>query len=177
MSRRLGRAKSLLKISYSVNFETLRIADETAGGKEANKVKILVVDDHPLIQQAMRDVLKEVKADATALEASSYSQAVQVIAEHPDVALILLDLNLPDRDGFSVLTELGERYPAIWVAVLSAQQDPDSINRALDLGALGFLPKSGQRDVMVKALQLMIARPHLYSTGNPCSRPTVGSAT
>jgi DNA-binding NarL/FixJ family response regulator len=120
-------------------------------------VKILVVDDHPLIRSAMRDVLKEVKGDATVLEASSYSQAMQVIAEHPDLELILLDLNLPDRDGFSVLTELGERDPPIPVVVLSAQQDRDSVARALDLGALGFIPKSGQLEVMVKALELVRA--------------------
>jgi CheY-like chemotaxis protein len=63
--------------------------------KEADNVKILVVDDHPLIRSAMRDVLKEVKGDAAMLEASSCSQAMQVIAEHPDLELILLDLNLP----------------------------------------------------------------------------------
>src|SRR6516162_3705021 len=86
-------------------------------------VKILVVDDHVLIREALRGVLKELKRDATVLEASSCSQAMQVIAEHPDLELILLDLNLPDRDGFFVLTELGERHPAISVVVLSAQQD------------------------------------------------------
>jgi DNA-binding NarL/FixJ family response regulator len=69
----------------------------------------------------------------------------------------LLDLNLPDRDGFSLLTELGERYPAISVVVLSAQQDRDSVVRALDLGALGFIPKSGELEVMVKALELVRA--------------------
>jgi DNA-binding NarL/FixJ family response regulator len=118
---------------------------------------MLVVDDHVLIRSALRDVLKEVKGDATVLEASSCSQAMQVIAEHPDLKLILLDLKLPDRDGFSVLAELGERYPAIAVVVLSAQQDRDSIERALDLGALGFITKSGQLEVMVKALELVLA--------------------
>jgi DNA-binding NarL/FixJ family response regulator len=120
-------------------------------------VKILVVDDHVLIREALRGVLKELKPDATVLEASNCSQAMQVIAEHPDLDLILLDLNLPDRDGFSVLTELGERYPAISVVVLSAQQDRGSVVRALDLGALGFIPKSGQREVMLSALQLVFA--------------------
>src|SRR5499427_9855056 len=98
-------------------------------------VKILAVDDHALIREALRGVLKELKGDATVLEASSCSQAMQVIAQHPDLELILLDLNLPDRDGFSVLAELGERYPAIPVVVLSAQQDRGSVVRALDLGA------------------------------------------
>jgi DNA-binding NarL/FixJ family response regulator len=120
-------------------------------------VEILVVDDHALIRSASRDILKKVKGDATMLEASSFSQAMRVIAEHPDVELILLDLNLPDRDSFSVLTELGERNPPIPVVVLSAQQDRDSVVRALDLGAVGFIPKSGQREVMVSALQLMFS--------------------
>src|SRR5712672_2103367 len=108
-------------------------------------VEILVVDDHALIREALRGVLKEVKGDAIVLEASSCSQAMQVIAEHPSLDLILLDLNLPDRDGFSVLAELGERYPAISVMVLSAQQDRGSVVRALDLGALGFIPPVASR--------------------------------
>jgi DNA-binding NarL/FixJ family response regulator len=120
-------------------------------------VEILVVDDHVLIREALRGVLKEVKSDAIVLEAASCSQAMQVIAEHPKLDLILLDLNLPDRDGFSVLTELGELYPAISVVVLSGQHDRGSVARALDLGALGFIPKSGQREVMLGALQLVFA--------------------
>jgi DNA-binding NarL/FixJ family response regulator len=120
-------------------------------------VEILVVDDHVLIREALRGVLKEVKRDATVLEASSCGQAMQVIAEHPSLDLILLDLNLPDRDGFSALTELGERYPAISVVVLSAQQDRASVAKALDLGAMGFIPKSGRREVMLSALQLVFS--------------------
>jgi DNA-binding NarL/FixJ family response regulator len=122
-----------------------------------NAVKILVVDDHPLIREALRGVLKELKGDATVLEASSCSQAMEFIAANSDLALILLDLNLPDRDGFSMLAELEERYPALSVVVLSAQHDRESVARALDLGALGFIPKSGQREVMVGALQLVFA--------------------
>src|SRR5215471_7864909 len=138
---------------FSLGNEVLFAVDTDGDGD----VEILVVDDHVLIREALRGVLKELKGDATVLEASSCSQAMQIIAEHPDLDLILLDLNLPDRDGFSALTELGERYPAISVVVLSAQQDRDSIERALDLGALGFIPKSGQREVMVSALQLVFA--------------------
>ena len=56
-------------------------------------MEILVVDDHVLIREALRGVLKELKGDATVLEASTCSQAMQIIAEHPDLDLILLDLN------------------------------------------------------------------------------------
>ena len=120
-------------------------------------MKILVVDDHVLIRDALRGVLKELKGDAAILEASSCGQAMALVAENTDLRLILLDLNLPDRDGFTVLTELRERYPAISIVVLSGQQDRASVTKALDLGALGFIPKSGQREVMLSALQLVFA--------------------
>src|SRR6266404_5449305 len=120
-------------------------------------MKILVVDDHVLIREALRGVLKELKQDAVVLEAADCRQAMASVQSQTDLGLILLDLNLPDRDGFSVLGELRERYPAISVVVLSAQQDRGSVIRALDLGALGFIPKSGQREVMLRALELVFA--------------------
>src|SRR5436190_8937262 len=120
-------------------------------------MKILVVDDHVLIREALRGVLKELKPDATVFEASDSRQAMALIAEHGDLGLMLLDLNLPDRDGFSVLAEVRANHPAISVVVLSGQQDRASVVKALDLGALGFIPKSGQREVMVSALQLVFA--------------------
>jgi DNA-binding NarL/FixJ family response regulator len=120
-------------------------------------VKILIVDDHVLIREALRGVLKEVMAEAIVFEASRCSEAMQFVALHPGLDLILLDLNLPDSDGFSVLTELGERYPAISVVVLSALSDRGSVTRALELGALGYIPKSGQREVMISALRLIFA--------------------
>ena len=120
-------------------------------------MKILVVDDHVLIRDALRGVLKKLRSDAVVLEGSDSRQAMQFIAEHADIGLILLDLNLPDRDGFSVLAELRERYPATSVVVLSAQQDRGSVVKALDLGALGFIPKSAETEVMLAALELVFA--------------------
>jgi DNA-binding NarL/FixJ family response regulator len=120
-------------------------------------MKVLVVDDHVLIRDAVRAALKELQDVATVLEASDCRQTMRLTQEHPDLALILLDLNLPDRDGFSVLTELRERHPAISIVVLSAFQDRDSVVKALELGAIGFIPKSAQREVMLKALQLVLA--------------------
>jgi DNA-binding NarL/FixJ family response regulator len=120
-------------------------------------MKILVVDDHLLIREALRGVLKELRSDAAVLESADSGQAMQLIAEHADIGLILLDLNLPDRDGLSLLAELRERYPATSVVVLSAQQDRGSVVKALDLGALGFIPKSAEREVMRAALELVFA--------------------
>jgi DNA-binding NarL/FixJ family response regulator len=120
-------------------------------------MKILIVDDHVLIREALRSVLKQLREDATVLEAGDSREATRLVAEHADIGLILLDLGLPDRDGFSLLAELRERHPATSVVVLSAQQDRASVVKALDLGALGFIPKSAQRDVMLTAMQLVFA--------------------
>ena len=120
-------------------------------------MKMLVVDDHVLIREALRGVLTLLKSDALVLEAADGRGAQQLVAEHADIGLILLDLNLPDRDGFSILAELREQHPEISVVVLSAQQDRSSVVKALDLGALGFIPKSAQREVMLTALQLVFA--------------------
>src|ERR1700720_4286835 len=121
-------------------------------------MKILVVDDHVLIRDALRGVLKKLRSDAVVMEASDSSQAMQFIAEHADIGLILLDLNLPGRDGFSILAELRERYPATSVVVLSAQQDRGSVVKALDLGALGFIPKSAETEVMLAAQELVLSQ-------------------
>jgi DNA-binding NarL/FixJ family response regulator len=118
-------------------------------------MKILLVDDHVLIRDALRSVLKELVGDATVLEASDCRQAMGLIEAHPDLHLILLDLNLPDRDGFAMLADLRKRYATISLVVLSALCDRENVLRALDLGALGFIPKSAPRDVMVNALRLV----------------------
>jgi DNA-binding NarL/FixJ family response regulator len=121
-------------------------------------MKILVVDDHVLIREAMRGVLRELKGEAAVvIEAPDSRQAMRQIEQNPDVELILLDLGLPDRDGFETLAELGERYPTISVVVHSAHQDRDRVMKALDLGALGFIPKSAQREVMLSAFNLIFS--------------------
>jgi DNA-binding NarL/FixJ family response regulator len=70
---------------------------------------------------------------------------------------VLLDLHLPDGSGFDLLAELRERRPEVSVVMLSASNDRDDIARALKLGALGFIPKSAHRDVMLSAFKLIFS--------------------
>jgi DNA-binding NarL/FixJ family response regulator len=152
-------------------------ADERSPGN-LPLMKILVVDDHALIREALHGVLKKLTRDAVILEASNCAQTMEAVASHPDISLILLDLNLPDRDGFSMLAELREHNPAVSVVVLSATQDRANVMKALDLGAMGYIPKSARNEVMLSALQLVfaggiyippevLAREHLSHTAVP----------
>jgi DNA-binding NarL/FixJ family response regulator len=120
-------------------------------------MKALLVDDHALIRDALRGVLADVVDDARILEASECRQALQLVEQHADLELILLDLNLPDRNGFEVLADLRRRYPTIPVVVLSAFHDRANVLKALDLGALGFIPKSASRAIMLNALRLVLS--------------------
>jgi DNA-binding NarL/FixJ family response regulator len=90
-------------------------------------------------------------------EAANSLQAMQIVEQNPDLNLVLLDINLPDRDGFSVLAELRERYATIAVIVLSALNEQDKVKRAFSLGALGFIPKTTEREVMLNAIRLVLS--------------------
>ncbi|MBX9776786.1 MAG: response regulator transcription factor [Xanthobacteraceae bacterium] len=145
-------------------------------------MKVLVVDDHPLIREALRGVFHDLKDGVALFEASDSRQAMQLVAEHNDLELVLLDINLPDRDGFSVLSELREQHPGIAVVVLSGAHDRSSVTKALDLGAVGFIPKTGQREVMLSALQLIIAGgiyipPEILAREEPSQAPLSATAT
>jgi DNA-binding NarL/FixJ family response regulator len=120
-------------------------------------MKILLIDDHSLIRDALRGVINELIVDAAVLEASNCNQANQLIQQNPDLRLILLDLNLPDRDGFAFLTELRSSHAPISLVVLSGFHERKNVMRALELGALGFIPKSSPREVMVNALRLVLS--------------------
>src|SRR5258708_6254390 len=68
------------------------------------RLKVLIIDDHALIREALHTVLNQLKRATVIFEASSSRQAMRIVEEHPDLGLTLLDINLPDRDGFSVLS-------------------------------------------------------------------------
>ncbi|MBR0785135.1 response regulator transcription factor [Bradyrhizobium iriomotense] len=120
-------------------------------------MKVLIVDDHALIREALHAVLKQLKREAIILEASNSREAMHLVEEHPDIGLILLDINLPDRDGFSVLRELRNRYATIAIIILSSSDDQDTVRRAFKLGALGFIPKTTEREVMLNAIELVFS--------------------
>jgi DNA-binding NarL/FixJ family response regulator len=120
-------------------------------------MNVLIVDDHALIREALNAVLKQLKREAVIFEAANSRQAMHIVEQHPDISLILLDINLPDRDGFSVLRELRERDATIAIIILSSSDDQDTVKRAFKLGAMGFIPKTTEREVMLNAIKLVFS--------------------
>src|SRR3954469_347366 len=96
------------------------------------EMKILLIDDHVLIREALRTVLREVKPDAAIVDAATWHQASSHIENEGEPQLVLLDLNLPDRSGLEVLGELRRNHPSICVVVLSGQKDRETVRQALE---------------------------------------------
>jgi DNA-binding NarL/FixJ family response regulator len=120
-------------------------------------MKVLVLDDHALICDALRELFKALNSEAIVLDASRCEQAMRLIEVHADIQLILLDLKLPDGSGLSLLSKLRIQHPEIGVVVLSEYCDRQTVERAINVGALGYIPKSTERAVMLSALQLVLS--------------------
>jgi DNA-binding NarL/FixJ family response regulator len=124
-------------------------------------VDILLVDDHALFREGLALVLKLqlniAEADVNILEADSAKTALEAVQQHQDLDLILLDLHLPDNQDFSLLQQIKSFDPSIPVAMLSANEDAQKIQQALQQGASGFITKSSKSSVMISAIQLILA--------------------
>ena len=117
---------------------------------------ILVADDHPLFREALRGAVVRVIPDATLHEADSADALYAIADAHPDADLLLLDLNMPGTQGFSALVHLRGLHPELPIVMVSAREEAGVIRRALDHGAMGFIPKSSNAEVLGTALRQVL---------------------
>jgi len=120
-------------------------------------MKILVVDDHPLIVHALGQVLPGLESDLDVLSAANRDETLALLARHPDCALVLLDLALPGAHGLDLLAELRRNFPRLPIVVLSATHDRATIGAALTAGARGFIAKTADAAAMLDAVRTVLA--------------------
>ncbi len=120
-------------------------------------MKVLLVDDHPLILAALERVIHGLGEDTTVVGVETAEAARQALREDDGFDLVLLDLSLGEVDGFEVLAELRATWPAVPVVVVSASERTSDVIRAIDLGAMGFVPKRSANDALVEALRLVMS--------------------
>ena len=120
-------------------------------------MKILIADDHALFREGMRHVLKQLTDDVEIVEASDCTEALAAVDGHADIALVLLDLSMPGRDGFAALETLSREHLTLPIVVLSGSENRADMQRSLDGGAMGFIPKAASAAVMLSALRLVLA--------------------
>jgi DNA-binding NarL/FixJ family response regulator len=120
-------------------------------------MKLLVVDDHPLIVHALSQVLPDLEPDLAILAAVNRDETMTLLARHPDCALVLLDLALPGAHGLDLLAELRRDFPRLPVVVLSATHDRATIGAALAAGARGFIAKTSDAATLLDAVRTVLA--------------------
>lgn len=120
-------------------------------------MKILVADDHALIREGMRMVLRQFDTPVECVDACDGASVRVSLQTHPDVDLLLLDRRLPDCDGIALLEELVGAHPTLPIVMMSAEFDADVVSEAIQIGAAGFIPKTSVTTVLLQALRLIMA--------------------
>ena len=117
---------------------------------------ILVSDDHALVRKGLITILRQMDSTSHIREAANAGDVMRVIDKEPQVDMILLDLFMPGANGFDLLLAVCNRRPDTPVVILSASEDPGHMRKALDFGAMGYIPKSTSPAVMSSALHLIM---------------------
>lgn len=120
-------------------------------------MKILLVDDHALFRAGMRMLLATIGTKLECIESATVADALSLVARHADIEICLLDLMLKDEQAFRAIQTLKESAPRVAVVVVSGNEDSATIRSCIDAGAMSYIPKSVSPEVLISALQRVLA--------------------
>ena len=119
-------------------------------------MKILIVDDHALVREGLRQVLKGLDESVNVLDAPTCARAFSLADAHSDLDLVLLDYHLPDMDGLTALGVLRQRHPELPVFVLSGSASPQTMQKVMAKGAAGYMTKASMSEELLVALRMVL---------------------
>ncbi len=99
-------------------------------------MKLLVVDDHPVLREGVAEVLRQIGPNTEVLQARTAAEGLDLAACNPGLAAVVLDLNLPDSSGMQAIAQFAKFAP---VMILSSSEDPRDVREALARGAMGYV--------------------------------------
>lgn len=118
--------------------------------------ELLIADDHPLFREALRGLIAKLYPSTAIYETDNISSLYNLVEDRPNADLLLLDLSMPGAAGYSALVHLRSQHPQLPIIIVSAHEDPVLMRRALDHGAMGFIPKSVESKTLSAALQQVL---------------------
>ena len=119
-------------------------------------VSVLIIDDHPVVRRGLRQTLREEIRDAVFADARNAKEALLAVVKQP-WDIVILDIAMPDRDGFEILQDVRRQRPDIKVLILSVHADHRFANRAVQLGACGYISKDASLSQLLKAVRQVLA--------------------
>ncbi|MDQ5857479.1 MAG: response regulator transcription factor [Acidobacteriota bacterium] len=118
--------------------------------------RILIVDDHPIVRDGLKQILAETEDLVVGAEAGNADDALALVRES-DWDLVVLDITLPGRTGIDLLRDLRRERPLLPVLILSIHSEDELGVRAVKAGASGYLSKECASDDLVRAIQLIVS--------------------
>jgi len=132
-----------------------------------SRIRLVVVDDHPVVRDGLKGMLASQPDLEIAGEAANGEEAVALVGRlHPDV--VLMDLRMPVLDGVAATSQIRERWPEMRVLVLTTYDADADILRAVEAGATGYILKDAPREELFRAIRLT-------AQGQPYLAPSVAT--
>jgi DNA-binding NarL/FixJ family response regulator len=166
-------------------YKILRL-NEMAFFKIKKMQKVIIVEDHQLVRQGIKDMLESSSAYLQVVAEATSARELFAVLQHMQADIVLLDLNLPDKDGMEIIGPLKDRYPDMKVIILSMMDQRPYVIRAMEAGADGYLSKACSREELLHALQFVaagnkyltpiISLKLLEKAAEPVDRPQILSA-
>ena len=116
----------------------------------------MIADDHPLFRGALKQAVADIGAEGELLEAGDFDTVKAMVSGEEDIDLVLLDLTMPGASGLSGLVALRGLHPSVPIVVVSAHDDTETVRRALELGASGFISKSSAIETIRTAVRTVL---------------------
>ena len=120
-------------------------------------MKILIADDHELFLKGLEMVLSDFSPEAELVKARNYSEIFAIIEKQKDFNLVLTDLAMPGARWLEALQKIHEQLPDTPVIILSAVFDREIVQKTIELGAAGYIPKTSSNAVILSAVNLVLS--------------------
>ncbi|WP_020406398.1 response regulator transcription factor [Hahella ganghwensis] len=124
--------------------------------KDSN-LKALLVDDHPIVTEAITTALLALNIFSEATSVRSLAEAMEFLGNNSEIDLVMLDLHLEDTQGVDGMSTLRENYPDLPIVIFSGEEDPAIIAQSFEYGVRGFIPKSSNVDIIVNVIRMVMA--------------------
>ncbi len=121
-----------------------------------HRMKLLIVDDHPVLREGLASLLRQLEPDTVVLQAAHALEGLRLIEADSGLDLVVLDLLMPGMGGLPAIAEFGRARPDLPVIVLSSSEDPQDARKALAQGALGYVPKSASQQTLMAAIRIVL---------------------
>ena len=123
-------------------------------------MKILLADDHTLFRDALIQYLERAEPDMRITLAKDYHEAEKILERDSFFSLIILDLRMPGMNGLKGLQTIREKHPELRVALMSGVAAPEDVQAAIEMGAVGYFPKTLSGKALLQAIQLVLSGEH-----------------